>query len=248
MDENERTQVLTFLYKIIDDNQATIRFLDTKAAFGIAILGAVANKLLEPDQIRASSSHGAVVDILWVALILLVILSAFLGFRTIFPVINPAANVSLPDKLEPKFFISEFGRRGILRLFSSHKRHSTLKTTHAEYSAAVEGATIGELQAVTAAEVLKLSFIRQLKTDRLQWFTRAMIATVILFVFVMILAPKSSSEPQIKIVHDGQPLVVQAPQTPCNPPLTRQEPKVVKPTHTRGNRSAVAAKGNAKLN
>jgi hypothetical protein len=248
MDENVRTQALTFLYKIIDDNQATIRFLDTKAAFGIAILGAIASKLLEPDQISASNSHGPFVATVWVALILLVILSAFLGFRTIFPTINPSANVSLPDKLEPKFFISELGRKGILRLFSSHKRHSTLKTTHADYSAAVEGATVGELQAVVVAEVLKLSFIRQLKTDRLQWFTRTMIATVILFVVVMILAPKGSSETQIKIVHDGQPIVVQAPQSPCNLSLTPQGLKAVKPAHTPGNRSAEADKGNAKPN
>ena len=89
------------------------------------------------------------------ALILLVVISAFLGFRTIFPVINPAANVSFPDDLEPKFFISEFGRKGILRLFSSSKRFSTLKTTYVEYYAALEMATTRELQAVTAAEVPK---------------------------------------------------------------------------------------------
>ena len=51
MAESERTQALTFLYKIIDDNQDTIRFLDTKAAFGIAILGAIASKLLDPAKL-----------------------------------------------------------------------------------------------------------------------------------------------------------------------------------------------------
>lgn len=216
MSENERTQALTFLYKIIDDNQATIRFLDTKAAFGIAILGAIVSKLLDTDQISACRSHGIVALVAATVLFVLVTLSAFLGFRTIFQVINPAANVSFPDNLEPKFFIFEFRRRGILRLFSSSKRFSTLKTTYAEYSTALDRATARELEAVTVAEVLKLSFIRQLKTDRLQWFTRTMIATVILFVAVMIIAPKVSSEKQVQVIHDGQPLVVQIPQAVCN--------------------------------
>ena len=73
MAESERTQALTFLYKIIDDNQDTIRFLDTKAAFGIAILGAIASKLLDPDEISACRSHGPIAMTVSAALILLVV-------------------------------------------------------------------------------------------------------------------------------------------------------------------------------
>jgi hypothetical protein len=246
MAESNRTEALAFLYKIMDDTQGTIRFLDTKAAFGIAILGAIVSKLLDPDQVSAYRSHGLGVEIVWIALVLLLILSAFLGFRTIFPVINPAANVSFPDNLEPKFFISEFGRRGILRLFSSSKKFSTLKTTHTEYSAAVEGATIGELRAVAAAEVLKLSFVRQLKTDRLQWFTRTMIATVFLFIAVMIFAPKGSSETHIQIVHDSQPLVVQVPQAPCSS-QTRQDLNAAQSSSPPGSKPTGATPSNANL-
>ncbi len=246
MAESERTQALTFLYKIIDDNQDTIRFLDTKAAFGIAILGAIASKLLDPDQISACRSHGPIAMTVSAALILLVVLSAFLGFRTIFPVINPAANVSFPDDLEPKFFISEFGRKGILRLFSSSKRFSTLKTTYVEYYAALEMATTRELQAVTAAEVLKLSFIRQLKTDRLQWFTKTMIATVILFVIVMTIAPKVAPEKHVQLVHDGQPLVVQVPQASCSSSQTRQDLNAVKSSSPPGSRPVGVTPGDAK--
>jgi hypothetical protein len=242
MAETERKQSLTFLFKIIDDNQSTIRSLDTKAAFGIAILGAIASKLVDPDQLGAFRSHGYFIGGVAGTLIALVILSAFLGFRTIFPVINPAANVSLPPDLEPKFFITEFGRKSILRLFSSSKSFSTLRTTYAQYSAALEKATDQELEAVTAGEVLKLSFIRQLKTDRLQWFTRTLIATVIFFVAVMIIAPKVASEKQVQLVHDGQPLVIQVPQAPCNSSQARQGSNAAKSSSPKGRKPTGVAR------
>ena len=63
--EGDRTHILAFLYKAIDDNQATIRFLDTKAGFGIAILGAIVGKvLLDRSQLTAFTSHGPLVSIL----------------------------------------------------------------------------------------------------------------------------------------------------------------------------------------
>jgi hypothetical protein len=234
MAESEQTQALTFLYKVIDDNQDTIRFLDTKAAFGIAILGAIASKLLEQDQISACRSHGPVAMTASAALVVLLILSAFLGFRTIFPVIDPAANVSFPDDLKPKFFISEFGRRRILRLFSSSNKFSTLKITHTEYLASIEGATTKEFVAVATAEVLKLSFIRQLKTDRLQWFAKATIITIILFIIVMVLAPNVAPVERIHVVHDSTPVVVQVPQVSCNAPRRQKEPNPQSKKPTRG--------------
>ena len=175
----DRTYALTFLYKIIDDNQATIRFLDTKAAFGIAILGAVVGKVLDKDQLVACESHGLIVMVISVIFAMLVVTSAILGYKTVFPTINPAQNVSFPDNLEPKFFISELSRRSVLRLFSSGKKFAMLKATHADYCAAVKEATAEKIESIAAAEVLKLSFIRQIKMDRLVAFSTAIIFTVV---------------------------------------------------------------------
>ena len=36
---DDRTQTMAFLYKIIDDNQATIRFLDTKCPASTVLSG-----------------------------------------------------------------------------------------------------------------------------------------------------------------------------------------------------------------
>lgn len=243
---NERSETLTFLYEILDDIQGTIRFLDTKAAFGIAILGGLSEKLLDPDQIAACRSHGPMTLFISVALGLLVGLSAFLGFRTVFPLINPAENVSFPDNLQPKFFVSELRPRRILRLFSSSKKFSMLKTTHAEYCAALDGATAIDLESVVAAEALKLSFICQLKTDRLQWFARLLIATVALFLVVVFAAPKAVPVMQVQILHDSAPMIVQAPQPPCNRSQTRQGQIAAIPSSPPASLPAGAAPGNEK--
>ena len=190
MAENDTAQKLAFLYKIIDDNQATIRFLDTKAAFGIALLGAIIGKVLDRDQLVAFGSHGVVILLLSIAFALLIIISATLGFKTVFPTVNPAQNVSFPDNFEPKFFIAKLNPKRIWRHFSASKKFAMLETTHTQYCDALGRATPENLIAITAAEALKLSFIRQLKTDRLSAFSNTLIFTVILFMILTLAAPK----------------------------------------------------------
>ena len=221
MAEKDKSHTLAFLYKIIDDNQATIRFLDTKAGFGIAILGAIVGKvLLDQDQIAAFKSHGAAVTGLSILFGLFVVLAAILGFKTVFPTINPSQNVSFPDDLEPRFFISKFSCCRYLRLFSSNKKFAMLKETHADYCGALRAVSIEQLESIIAAEVLKLLFIRQLKTDRLRAFATALVWTVILFIVLMFAARKritevpiaSSAVPTAQGVRDGHN---------CSPPHSK---------------------------
>jgi hypothetical protein len=195
MPENDTEQKLAFLYKIIDDNQATIRFLDTKAAFGIALLGAMISKVLDRDQLVAFEGHGVLILSIFIAFVLLTVLSTAIGFRTVFPTINPAENVSFPDNLEPKFFIFSFFPNSRWKVFSSKKRFVKLKTTHADYCAAINSATAEKLESILAAEALKLSFIRQLKTDRLVALARTLIPTVSLFIILTLISAKYGSTP-----------------------------------------------------
>lgn len=195
MAEADRSHALTFLYKIIDDNQSTIRFLDTKAGFGIAVLGAIVGKvLLDQDQLVAFSSHGPIVLGISAFFGLLVALSATLGFRTVIPTVNPAQNVTFPDDLEPRFFIYKFKCCRFLRLFSSSKKYATLEMTHAAYCEALREASAEKLESILAAEALKLSFIRQMKTDRLGAFAKLLVVTVALFTVLMFVARKAPPE------------------------------------------------------
>lgn len=193
MAENDTVQKLAFLYKIIDDNQATIRFLDTKAAFGIALLGAMIGKVLDREQLIAFVNHGALIFLIFIAFAVLIIISAVIGFRTVFPTVNPKDNVSFPDNLEPKFFIAKFKPNRFLRYFSSNKRFAMLETTHSAYCDALGQANVENLMKIAAAEVLKLSFIRQLKTDRLTAFSKVLIFTVIGFIFLTLAVSKPPS-------------------------------------------------------
>lgn len=194
MAENDTEKKLAFLYKIIDDNQATIRFLDTKAAFGIALLGAIIGKVLDREQLAAFLNHSIFISLISIVFVCLIIVSAVLGFRTVFPTVNPAQNVLFPDNLEPKFFIAKFKPNGFLRYFSSNKKFAMLETTHAAYCDALGQANAENLVKIAAAEVLKLSFIRQLKTDRLNAFSNVLIVTVIGFIFLTLTVRKPDSQ------------------------------------------------------
>lgn len=196
MAEEDNSYRLSFLYKIIDDSQETIRYLDTKAGFGIAILGAILGKfLLDEAQLHAIRSHGSMIIALFVVLGILMVISAALGFKTVFPMINPAENVSFPDVLEPKFFISELGVSHPLRHLFSGKRFATLGVTHAEYCRSLREANAETIESILAAEVLKLSFIRQMKTDRLTQFAFSLILTVSLFSGLMFATPREVQKP-----------------------------------------------------
>ena len=202
----DRSHVLAFLYKIIDDSQATIRFLDTKAGFGIAVLGTKVGKaLLDHDELAGFGSRGLLVLSLAVVFGLIVIVAAVLGFKTVFPTVNPARNVSFPDDLEPKFFISKMSCCRFLRLFSGDKKFAMLEETHARYCGALRDATAEKLESILAAEVLKLSFIRQMKTDRLAWFAKALTAAVVLFTALM-LSPRKQAAPLPPIRHESTPV------------------------------------------
>ena len=69
-----------------------------------------------------------------------------------------------------------------------------LGITHAQYCVALSDVTHETLESVVAAEVLKLSFIRQIKIDRLSAFGKVLIFTVILFIILIYAAPKPRSQ------------------------------------------------------
>ena len=181
-------QRATFLYKIIDDNQSTIRFTDTKAAFGIAVLSAMLSKVLaQYPSLRPLTGQPPIVIWLFISFSFFCAIAAILAFRVLFPTIDPYKNVRVPRDLSPRFFITELGDKSWLRLFSSSDRYSTLSETHAQYNDSVLQALPEDLISTLCAEVLKLSFVRQLKTDRLIWFARALTATVMVFLLFIFL-------------------------------------------------------------
>jgi len=151
------THRASFLYKIIDDTQSTIRFTDTKAAFGIAVLSAMLGKVLaQYPSLRPLSGEPPVVMVLLGLFSFFGIVAAVLAFRVLFPTIDPYKNVRLPRTLSPRFFMIELSDKSWLRLFSSSDRYSTLSETHAQYKASVLNAPPEDLISVLCGWLLVL--------------------------------------------------------------------------------------------
>src|ERR1700721_3312168 len=80
----------TFLYKIIDDSQGTIRFTDSKAAFGIAVLSAMLGRVLtQYPALRPLSGQPLIIKVVLAIFLICGVVAAALAFRVLFPTIDP---------------------------------------------------------------------------------------------------------------------------------------------------------------
>jgi hypothetical protein len=105
--------------------------------------------------------------------------------RVVFPVGNPAINTRLLPHVGPRFYLWELKPRGLGRVFSNSARHSQLAEDHGEYLQAIMASDTATLIQVVTAEVLKVSYIRQIKMERFTWLARMLAASVVLFVVLM---------------------------------------------------------------
>jgi len=199
---------LAFLYKALDDNQATIRFLDTKAAFGVAVLsGMVGTATLQLKTYFPLSEQPQLRLLLFLLFSVAALLAALLATRLIFPTVNPTKNIRMPEGLRPPFFIAELANKSWLSCLFSGPRFCKLKETHAAYLDSMARANQADLLAVMSAEVLKVSFIRQIKANRLRWFTGFLGTSAVLFVCLLVysavLAPLESKPASARRVIDN---------------------------------------------
>lgn len=178
---------LQFLYKALDDNQGVIRFLDAKAAFAVALLSAMAGKVLTdlPSYFPLSGQRAWLLTLLlcfWT----LAALSGFLVFRVVFPVTNPAANLNLSQvSAKVEFFLWELKPRSWVRTFSRRPRFSKLAITQEQLLYQLKNATHESLLSCMTAEVMKVSYIRQIKADRLGALAWLLLFASISFVAVV---------------------------------------------------------------
>jgi hypothetical protein len=202
--ENSRAYAREFLFKSIEDAQGTIRSLDAKAGLGVVVLGAMLSEVVDRDELVAVKGAGLISIIAFAAFAGLAIVAAALALKALFPMVNPAQNVSFDEKLRPPFFVGKLKTSHLLRLFSSRKKFATLAETHSDYCAAVRDASSEDFEKVLAAEVLKLSFIRQLKNDRVVALGKVLTLTLVAFVVLVFVTPKPPRSPVPKEVDPFQ--------------------------------------------
>lgn len=218
--KSDPDQQLEFLYKALDDNQSLIRFLDAKAAFAVALLSAMVGKVLSNlGDYFPRSAQPLWRQILVLAFAFAAIWAVVLVALIVFPTINPAANTRLLSNTRPLFFLSQLSPRRWQRILSRSPNYSQLAQDHAEYLNQITGSNSLVLLQVISGEVLKVSYIRHIKADRLKALGIVLACCGLLFVLLM--AADATLPKPIKptLIQVPGPLTVNPPPTTKPPPV-----------------------------
>ncbi|WP_353086650.1 hypothetical protein [Flavobacterium sp.] len=166
---------ITFLSSAIADAQELIRFIDTKTTVVITILGAYIVAFFSVlDKIIANYVHysnGFIFSLL--AFLLLLILTILITVRIIKPTNNPIENIKLGRNTNIptlQFYVSpnDYSKDDFFAFRNSKKFR--LSKTLKEYISELDDY---QIVASLTFELLKVSYIRNVKTDRfnvLMWF------------------------------------------------------------------------------
>ena len=174
---------LMFLYMAVQDVQATIRFLDTKAGFCVTLISAMGAVLLQHHH----SPNSRVETFLLSAFIASIAIALLSCMRVIFPVIKPHTDHSQhTTRMIPKFFISQHPTHHWLRHTISHSMDDVLCEDRASYTATMMGATDDDLLISMCDEMVVISLIRQIKSDRLHTVMYTLGAEIALFAAIML--------------------------------------------------------------
>lgn len=177
---------LEFLYKAIEDTQNTIRFIDAKAAFAAAIIGYVADKLVNNlHHYLPWNAQPTWRELLFAVSAFFTFIAATLIFKILFPTVNPVEHVHAPKNLTPEFFVTPLHPKSLLALWSGHKTFSKLRRSHRDYMHSLRQPS-ESLEETLAGELLKTSYIREIKMLRLAGLGCAMLIALILFVALAI--------------------------------------------------------------
>jgi hypothetical protein len=173
---------LIFLYKAVEDTQNTIRFIDTKAAFCVTLLSGMTAGSLQGNH----ADHAALHKVLFSIFLAAVGCALIICLRVIFPVIKPHSAPSPHTSRElPKFFIHQHRSHHWMRHTFSNSVDDVLCDDHDSYTKTLAASTDADLVTAMCDELLMVSLIRQIKSDRLHTAMFSLVLGVFLFVAVM---------------------------------------------------------------
>jgi hypothetical protein len=180
-EQSDFTSKLWFLYNVITDVEGTIRFLDTKAAFCVTLLTAMtaaAFQFSSPVH-HFPEAHAVFLGIFWV----LALACLSVCVRVIFPTVHLQGTFSVVGATEPPFFLVPKPKRHSLRDTLGNQPPRGLETTHATYLASMMAASDADLVRSLCDEAVTISFLRQVKSDRLHLAIQILSVTVVAFFF-----------------------------------------------------------------
>jgi len=178
-----------FLIKAIEEVQETNRFLDTKAGvlvvFESSLLIVAVSSLVDASRLqliqslisRVAIGYLMLLAVYFIGYVIALVVHILITLRVIFPRETPEAHVELGD-FQPK------------RLFFLHKldQNQRIKPSLPEYSAQLSAMSDDDIAKEYAFELLKLSYIRQRKSDGLALsfkFLSALLIGIVVFGFLL---------------------------------------------------------------
>lgn len=182
---DEQNKKIELLYKAIEDNQLTIRFLDTKLTITTFILGVYAaaigaglgdfSKYFWNMLCWQQTVFIGLLSIIGIG----IIAEAILIIITVFPASNPVEHINL-NSYSPcnMFYLAgmEMKLTDYLKISKKTKLTPSFDIINASYAAAVPDVIQNEL----ICELMKVSFIRELKLKRVKLIKSLLLPLVVI--------------------------------------------------------------------
>ncbi len=174
---------IEFLYSAISDAQELIKFIDTKAAVAITIIGSIIVGLFTTLEttLKYFCFYSCWFHFLFFLLIILLVVCIWITTRIIKPTNNPKDNLQIdPTKVfKLKFFIPVNKYRFGFPFYNSDKHK--LDEKFSDYSTSISGLTELEIIDILTLELFKVSYIRNIKNDRFNHLVTFLILTTVVF-------------------------------------------------------------------
>ncbi|MCF8424662.1 MAG: hypothetical protein K9H41_09980 [Bacteroidia bacterium] len=175
---------INYLSLAINDAQELIRFIDTKTAIIITILGSyIVGFFVSLDKIAQYSIYYSC--FFWFLLILFIItltVCIIVTSRIIKPTNNPSDNITFGNATPPaiNFFIAP-NNYIFYFPFCNSKKHK-LKISFKTFQDEMNLASDAEIVKSLSYELLKVSFIRNIKNDRFNFLIKCLVVNTIIFI------------------------------------------------------------------
>jgi hypothetical protein len=188
MSDNTEKKI-EFLYSAISDSQELIKFIDTKTAVAITVIGSIVVGLFTSLEniLKYFSLYSCWFHFTFFLLIIFLTVCIWIISRIIKPTNNPKDNlqVDLARKFKMNFFIPVNKYQLGFPFYNSDKHK--LSENLDDYITAVNSLTNLEIIEVLALELFKISFIRNIKNDRFNHLIKFLILTTLIFIIEYVL-------------------------------------------------------------
>lgn len=176
-----------FLYQAVQDTQSTIRALDVKSGFIFVVIVQPLLNFGALNTFYKNSIHIGCnfLSVLFFLIIFFWICSLFLLLKTIMPISNPLLNIKERGDKPDCFYLGGLFKLSLLDAFFNCNVQST--KTPKQY---IEGFNSSDIEIVLALEKIKLCYIRDVKSKRINYCIWLVFGWILLGLAMYVLVAK----------------------------------------------------------